>query len=314
MRLTNKDHFFNSLVVAIYDGDPRWHNFNKIEPSNKEAELLDMPEYAQECLGFLSLTKEEKMFALDGQHRLSGIKKALIANEDIGYEQLSVIIVTHRNTSQGIKKSRRLFTTLNKKAKLVRKDAIIALDEDDISACITRYLVENSNCFNENNVAFIVGALRDKTNITTLGNIFDCSQKLIAYMLKCKISEIEKQKYSESTEKELYNFTSDFYELTFKHVTELSKVKYATSLEEYRNNLDGGHLLFRPIGWDVYTDVIISLLHDQIELEDAIKIVSTKNLWMSGAILKNNLWSMQRKKILKLSTIKMKKIKNGLIK
>ena len=192
--LTNKDHFFNSLVVAIYDGDPRWHNFNKIEPSNKEAELLDMPEYAQECLGFLSLTKEEKMFALDGQHRLSGIKKALIANEDIGYEQLSVIIVTHRNTSQGIKKSRRLFTTLNKKAKLVRKDAIIALDENDISACITRYLVENSNCFNENNVAFIVGALRDKTNITTLGNIFDCSQKLIAYMLKCKISEIEKDK------------------------------------------------------------------------------------------------------------------------
>lgn len=75
--LSNQDHFFNSLVVAIYDGDPQWHDFARIDPNTEEAEPLEMPDYARECLGFLSLTKEEKMFALDGQHRLSGIKKAV---------------------------------------------------------------------------------------------------------------------------------------------------------------------------------------------------------------------------------------------
>lgn len=313
--LNNKDHFFNSLVVAVYDGDPRWHNFKKIEPTNKESETLEMPEYAQECLGFLSLTKEEKMFALDGQHRLSGIKKALEENEDIGYEQLSVIIVTHRNTKSGIKKSRRLFTTLNKKAKLVKKDAIIALDEDDISACITRDLVENSSCFNEKNVAFIVGSLRDKSSITTLGNIFDCTQKLVAHKLDCKVSEIERKKIDDKNEEEIYNFVKKFYEFTFHCVSELrefDKNIYKSGIDQYRNNVDGGHLLFRPIGWDIYTDVVIDLLKAGKDIEECIEIVTSNDMQLSGIVLRNNLWSSQRKKILKVSAVKMKKIKNGL--
>ncbi|EOW9238038.1 DNA sulfur modification protein DndB [Vibrio cholerae] len=312
--ISNPDHFFNSLVVAIYDGDPQWHDFTRIEPNSKEAELLEMPDYARECLGFLSLTKEEKMFALDGQHRLSGIKKAVENNEDIGFEQLSVIIVTHRNTKSGIKKSRRLFTTLNKKAKLVKKDAIIALDEDDIAACITRRIVEESKCLNENNVAFSVGPLRDKTNVTTLGNIFDCVQKLLSFNLDCKISEIEKVKITDEQEDELFEFIKSFYEITFSNVKSLSDFKEGQDIEKYRNNHDGGHLLFRPIGWDIYTDTIIELLSSEKPLESAVLIVSKNDLHMSGKILKNNLWSAQRKRILKVSATKLKKIKSGLTK
>lgn len=310
--LGNPDHFFNSLVVAIYDGDPQWHDFTRIEPNSKEAELLEMPDYARECLGFLSLTKEEKMFALDGQHRLSGIKKAVENNEDIGFEQLSVIIVTHRNTKSGIKKSRRLFTTLNKKAKLVKKDAIIALDEDDIAACITRRIVEESNCLNENNVAFSVGPLRDKTNVTTLGNIFDCVQKLLSFKLGCKVSEIEKVRITEEEENELFEFTKSFYENTFYSVQGLCDYNNTKEIEKYRNSNDGGHLLFRPIGWDIYTDAVIELLSTGKSLESAVLTVSKNDLYMSGKILKNILWSAQRKRILKVSAAKLKKIKSGL--
>lgn len=314
--LSNKDHFFNSLVVAIYDGDPRWHNFSAIEPNSKEAEQLELPEYAQECMGFLSLTTSEKIFALDGQHRLSGIKKALIDNEDIGYEQLSVIFVTHKNTKQGIKKSRRLFTTLNKKAKLVKKDAIIALDEDDVSACITRYLVEESRYFNETNVAFIVGSLRDKSSITTLGNIFDCTQKLVAYHLNCKINEIEKIKLTQEIEKGIYNFIDTFYKLTFQHSAELFRhtQNFDTDITPYRNNTNGGHLLFRPIGWDIYTDTVISLLNKGYSLEKSIQIINKNDLMLSGDILNNVLWSSKSNKLMKLSALKLDKIKKGLTK
>ncbi|UPR57313.1 DGQHR domain-containing protein [Vibrio sp. ED004] len=312
--LSNQDHFFNSLVVAIYDGDPQWHDFARIDPNTEEAELLEMPDYARECLGFLSLTKEEKMFALDGQHRLSGIKKAVQKDEDIGFEQLSVIIVTHRNTQSGIKKSRRLFTTLNKKAKLVRKDAIIALDEDDISACITRRVVEETKVLNESNVSFSVGSLRDKTNITTLGNIFDCVQKLVAFSLGCKVSEIEQKKISEDNEIELFDFVKEFYELTFSKVSALTEFNDNRIIDDFRNSVDGGHLLFRPIGWEIYTESVIELISGDYELEKAVFIVCQKDMKMSGKILKNNLWSAQRGRILKVSATKLKKMKQELTK
>lgn len=311
--LENPDHFFNSIVVAIYDGNPQWHNFNKIEPTSKEAEFIEIPDYGQESLGFLSLTREEKMFALDGQHRLSGIKKAIEKDENIGLEQLSVIIVTHRNTDKGIKKSRRLFTTLNKKAKLVKKDAIIALDEDDIAACITRYLVENTSFFNEDNIAFIVGSLRDKKSITTLGNVYDCVQKLVAFKLGCKITDIEKVKINQETEKDLYDFVCDFYSLTFKYIKVLSEYNQTKDITPYRNNVDGGHLLFRPIGWDIYTDIILEHMEYGVTLESSINAISEQDLSMSGKVLKNILWSSQKNRILKVSAVKIKKIKKGLL-
>ncbi len=67
--LNQDEKFFNSLVLAIYDGDPEWI----------EVELeIDNEEYFN--LGFLSLTGEEKIFPVDGQHRVEGIKSALKEN------------------------------------------------------------------------------------------------------------------------------------------------------------------------------------------------------------------------------------------
>ena len=40
--------------------------------------------------------------------------------------------VMHKNTTDGLEATRRLFTTLNKTAKPVSKNAVIALDEDDV--------------------------------------------------------------------------------------------------------------------------------------------------------------------------------------
>ncbi|EJB1425721.1 DGQHR domain-containing protein, partial [Salmonella enterica] len=167
--VSNEDRFFNSLVVAVYDGNPNWHEIGGITPNNEEASLLEFPEYAGNCLGFLSITRDEKFFALDGQHRLAGIKTALKSNSNIADELISVIIAAHSNTPEGKIRSRRLFTTLNKKAKLVSKDTIIALDEDDIAACITRRLIESDDFpyFNEDNISFNSGPVRDRTSITS---------------------------------------------------------------------------------------------------------------------------------------------------
>ncbi|EGG5311615.1 DGQHR domain-containing protein, partial [Salmonella enterica] len=299
--VSNEDRFFNSLVVAVYDGDPNWHEIGGITPNNEEASLLEFPEYAGNCLGFLSITRDEKFFALDGQHRLAGIKTALKSGSNIADELISVIIVAHSNTPEGKIRSRRLFTTLNKKAKLVSKDTIIALDEDDIAACITRRLIESDDFsyFNEDNISFNSGPVRDRTSITSIVNIYDNVQKLVAYKLGVKIIELERFRYRDNLD--LFSFVSDFYGYTFEACPELSQVAKGEKLAGfYRNSETGGHILFRPIGWDLYTDVVLfALINVRYDLLKAVKKITSNNLNMSGPILSNKVWSLKQKKILK---------------
>lgn len=313
--LENEDRFFNSLVVAIYNGDPNWHEIGGLSPKNEEAEKLIVPEYAQECLGFLSLTKKEKLFALDGQHRLFGIKRALESNASIGDDLISVIIVTHSNKPDGIVRTRRLFTTLNKKAKLVSKDTIIALDEDDISACITRKLIEKDDFiyFNERNISFSSGPVRDKTSITSIVNIYDNVQKIIALELGIKISSLDDYKFK--GHEYLYDYVRDFFELTFKKCMNLHEVNIINDdFSSYRNNINGGHLLFRPIGWDIYTDVYTYLRSEKgHSLESAIGLISMHDLNLSGDLLSNKVWSIKQRKILKISRKNINSIRSTIV-
>ncbi|MBE3734823.1 DGQHR domain-containing protein [Vibrio parahaemolyticus] len=300
--LENKDRFFNSLVVAIYDGNPLWYDIGGLHATNTESGKLELPEYAQECMGILSIPHDQSMFALDGQHRLAGIKKAIDENDNLKDEQLSVIIVVHRNSSAGIERSRRLFTTLNKRAKLVSKDAIIALDEDDICASITRHLVENTAYLNEHNVKFSGGSLNDKTSITTLVNIFDCVEKLVSHKLDCSIKKINDQKVKTGSEleDEIYRFVESFFESTFKYVKELKitigKKDLTNVVDKMRNKHDGGHLLYRPIGWEVYTDFVLKVYEQEtMDMSSLIERIGALNLNISGEIVAKVIWSKNGK-------------------
>lgn len=145
--LNQSQRFFNSLIVGVYGGSPNW-----CELSIKTNQLFDaetLPLYLEGALGILQLDGKETLFAIDGQHRVEGIKKALEENEDLKTDEVSVIFVPHRIEKNGMERTRRLFTTLNRYAKPVKKSEIIALDEDDIIAIITRDLVEKHSLFCE---------------------------------------------------------------------------------------------------------------------------------------------------------------------
>ena len=62
-------------------------------------------------------------------------------------ETISVILIGHSTSDIGMKKSRRIFSTLNRYAKPVKLGDIIALDEDDIVAIATRDLLETHILF-----------------------------------------------------------------------------------------------------------------------------------------------------------------------
>jgi DNA sulfur modification protein DndB len=60
-----------------------------------------------------------------------GIKRAVAESTTLGEEEVIVLFVSHSRSTDGMERSRRLFTTLNRYAKPVSKMDIIALDEDD---------------------------------------------------------------------------------------------------------------------------------------------------------------------------------------
>ena len=125
----NSDRFFNSLVVAVYDGEPNWHPLSNVKSRYGAETTLELSEETIESVGFFTLRGDEKLFALDGQHRLAGIKRAIRDRMTDSEDEVSVIFLGHKNTTDGLEATRRLFTTLNKTAKPVEKHAVRARPE-----------------------------------------------------------------------------------------------------------------------------------------------------------------------------------------
>ncbi len=119
----------------------------------------------------------------DGQHRLAGIKQALGAECSLADEELPVIFVAHHNTPEGLRRTRKLFTTVNKHAKAVKKSEIIALDESDVVAIVTRHLVENHPYFSDGQVDILRKqpnlAPGDVKHFTTIINLYDTLDVLL---------------------------------------------------------------------------------------------------------------------------------------
>jgi DNA sulfur modification protein DndB len=141
--LSQPSMFLNSLVLAVYDDYPDWR---EIEFRYEGEETYQM--------GLLEFPGHFKIFPVDGQHRVEGIKAALIEQPDLKDQRIASIFIGHINDEEGMQRSRRLFTTLNRYAKPVSLDDIIALDEDDLVAITTRYLLEEYDLFTGDRVVY----------------------------------------------------------------------------------------------------------------------------------------------------------------
>ena len=169
--------FFNSLVVAVYGGEPNWHALTNVRNKSIDDLLENLQADTIESVGFLTLRGDERLFALDGQHRLAGMKAIV----DEPYEpalddEVSVIFVGHERTDPGMERTRRLFTTLNKTARPVSKRDIIALDEDDVMAICVRRLIEQTDLFPGSAILLVESNNIPPQNfecLTTIGNLYD---------------------------------------------------------------------------------------------------------------------------------------------
>lgn len=298
--LTQKEHFFNALVLAVYNGDPTWNEL--------EFEYNGIRHYS---MGFLHLNGEERIFPVDGQHRVEGIKSALNTNPELENETITVIFIGHHNTRDRKEKTRRIFSTLNRYAKPVSLGDIIALDEDDIVAISTRDLLENCPLFMNENVKIDKKSSKaladnDDKSFTSLIALYDTNKIIYTYYKSSydhqkkiyngkKITELLKFRPSQQEIDDFYSYLLDFWVLFIKtfpgvksYVDNCHNEKAASN---YRNKETGGLLYFRPVALPKLIKAIFETkIRLRIELGEVIENFSKIEFSISKKPWTNLLW------------------------
>jgi len=298
--LTQEERFFNSLVLAVYDGDPKWI---EVELNYKEEEFFN--------LGFLELSGEERIFPVDGQHRVEGIKAAIKENPQLAHERVPVVFIGHKNDKEGMKRSRRLFSTLNRYAKPVSTKDIIALDEDDVAAIVTRNLVENFQLFKEERIAMVKSkAIPDnnRTAFTSIITLYQCNIELLKYFLKSNdikkgIKQYVRFRPSDLEIEEFEEFCFAFWN-SFKNkisiISEYLSLQNDTPAKHYRNKKYGGNILFRPIGLFPFVLATIELVkRKKISFDDVLQKLNKTKLDLNREPWKQVLWDSYNKRMLR---------------
>lgn len=254
--LNQPELFFNSLVLAVYDDYPDW---TEIEVKYDNTETFQ--------IGLLDFPGNHKIFPVDGQHRVEGIKAALAANPQLAETRVAAIFIGHKNDVEGMKKTRRLFSTLNRYAKPVTMDDIIALDEDDSIAIVTRDLLESHALFSERKVTKSKNKAipnDDKYSFTSIITLYECNWEILKMFRKSikqtapnperdnkTLSEYLKFRPSEIDLALFETMCTGFWKdliLEFPYLIDFIKDKSIEPAIRFRNNIDGGNLLFRPVG------------------------------------------------------------------
>jgi len=176
-------------------------------------------------VGILTLTGKEKLFAIDGQHRVAGIKKAVVEKPELAREEVTVILVAHARTEVGMKRTRRLFVTLNQRAKQVSPRDIVALDEDNGLAVVTRQMIDEYRLFQKEGIMSFSGNVSileaDKHAITSVLGLYQIVKALYPRSGKTwpKLARVQRTRPDEFID-DMYKFYTNYWETLIKVVPE----------------------------------------------------------------------------------------------
>jgi DNA sulfur modification protein DndB len=257
-----KQRFFNSLILGLYDGKPSYREVEVKTSSHYENE--EDTEYFSKTFGILSLNGDESIFAIDGQHRAISIRKALKDGSSFKDDEICVIFVAHRTNEIGKERTRRLFSTLNRYAKPVNKKEIIALSEDDNCAILTRRLVEKFKKF-EGKIIINGNKSINPNNKDAFTNIIQLYDIVVLMLCKVRITSVgmtnglNKKDFTNNRANEedldkYYRKLVTIFNRTVNTFDELKKM-LIDDKEVDRNNKKSS-LIFRPLGQEIFFKVL----------------------------------------------------------
>lgn len=282
--LNQNDRYFNSLTAAITNGDPQWHPVSIKEGKDDDFTSKEV-EYLNLKYGILELKGGEEIFILDGQHRLLGLKEAFKAEKAIGEEEVSVMLIVHHPTDEGLKRLRRVFVSLNRHAQPVSEGENIILEEDDASAIIARNLIERYPLFHEHNsIAFnknlnLMPGKKDVDKFTSMLALYNINEHIIdnSKLYNNKINgKYVRIRPAETLIESAYSQVENFWNKFFKTFPDAKDfIQNPSNNAELKLN-NGGKYYMRPIGQEIIVQFYVFLKsRKQIKAFDRIKEVES---------------------------------------
>lgn len=182
---SDQDRFFGAIILTAKNFDPS--NFEPIADVATRG-LPNLYKTQAQLMGFLTLTGGEELIPLDGQHRLKAIQFAIEGKDekmkpidkfspcsDLANEDVTVILVPYDQ-----RKSRKIFTRVNKYAKPTTTGQNLVTDDDDIVAVLSRLIANKQNIIGSHLVNYKSNTLSDNDpRFTTLATLAECNQAIL---------------------------------------------------------------------------------------------------------------------------------------
>lgn len=245
------DRFFGAVVIGVFGGLPDWVQLDL----SRVAEGLGLPDVtaAAESLGLLVFSGDERMFAIDGQHRVAGIKQAFEVDPNrIRLDEYPVIFVAHRDDAQGKVRTRRLFCDINKNAVAVSEGDKVVIDEDDLAAVVTRRIYAEYPAFKAGEE---IAVSEKKEQLSEAGKERFTSLLALHTVTKRLKKLFRKPRGTPDCAAEnvaaLQLLVTDFLNFAIKNEASLRHyfTDHSTTVQEERRN--NRSLFFRPVGLEL---------------------------------------------------------------
>jgi DNA sulfur modification protein DndB len=286
--------FYGALVVAVYGGEPE---FSPVRVD--EHELLDDKDRGSYGFGLLRFDGSQVYYALDGQHRLKSIQEAIKIEPDLAKEEITVIILKHEDSKEGLQRTRRLFSTLNRRAKPTSSGMNIAIDEDDGVAIISRRLVKESNVLkglvlNTLGSKQLAPSKANESYITTLASLYEVNEILLsAYEGGLQIdNDFKRFRPSSDDLDKYYLFLEEIWEKMLDCCPGFDAVKSGRkkpgdlrllldsdglpTINDHQKLIYGGNVFLRPVGQYVVAEVIKQAGIQRKSIPDVIVAIMTQ--------------------------------------
>ena len=228
-----------------------------------------------------------------------------------------MILVGHKKDANGLRRTRRLFTTLNKTAVPVRKRDIISLDEDDVMAIIARRLVLTNPSFRDPKIAVISSQnipAGNRVCLTTIANLYDLLKLIFSHDVGR--SSNRRLRFNRPSDEQLdryYLLATSYFESigeAFAPVGELFAANDPAKVTAKYRGPRGGHLLFRPLGLEIFTRVAIQYASENhIEITESVRRLRTVPTDLDKLPYRGVLWNPIRNNLV----VKGKTLAHGLL-
>lgn len=269
--LNDKNRFFNSIVVGVFGDVPDWFEFDlshadKVIPAEQIKEI-------KQSVGLMVFNGSEQMFAIDGQHRVAGI--AIAVNDDkkniLDEDQFSVILVAHVDDSLGMKRTRKLFSDINKNAKPVAGGDKIKIDEEDLCSIVSRRVYANYKHFKGGElISLTENSKLEKDDITHFTNLLGLhsTNKVLKKLFK---KNPKTQEWDEENVIAFNTIVEEFYNFSIQNVIDYKSyfIDKTLNIVDARNN--NSYLLFRPIGLKLLAGIYV-----HYKQKNELEILKTK--------------------------------------